>query len=331
MSKFDPNAPSSSQEGIYGLPFSYEEAALVILPIPFEATTSYMGGTSKAPQKISEVSVQVDLYHPIAPSIWKKGIHLLEEDASVQERNEACKAAVEAYRSSNYQDQVAQSRTRELLESQRRWTYRSSKEILNDGKILGTLGGDHSTPLGSIQACLEKFPHAGILHIDAHYDLRKAYEGFEQSHASIMWNVLDSTELSHLTSVGIRDYCEEEVQMALEDKRIHSFTDHELFSKQANGTTWHQLCKSLVESLPNEVYVSFDIDGLQPDNCPSTGTPVPGGLSYPQACYLLRQVLHSGRRMIGFDLCEVGPQEYDANVGARMLYELGALSLASNN
>jgi agmatinase len=105
-------------------------------------------------------------------------------------------------------------------------------------------------------------------------------------------------------------------------------------SKAFEGTTWAQQCQEIIAHLPEKVYISFDIDGLAADNCPATGTPVPGGLSFNQALYLLEKVVASGRKIVGFDLVEVAPadkqDEWDANVGARMLYKLCGLILKSN-
>ena len=170
-----------------------------------------------------------------------------------------------------------------------------------------------------------------MLHIDAHADLRKAYEGFTYSHASIMYNALqEAPGIGALVQVGIRDFCDEELETARADKRVVQFPDHELAAAGFAGETWQQVCNRIVETLPKQVYVSFDIDGLSPDNCPHTGTPVPGGLSFREAVYLLVTVVESGREIVGFDLCEVAPsheEEWDANVGARILYKLCNLAL----
>lgn len=134
--------------------------------------------------------------------------------------------------------------------------------------------------------------------------------------------------------VGIRDYCDEEVALAESEERVVQFSDHSLATAKFEGTTWAAQCEKIVSSLPQRVYVSFDIDGLSPDNCPHTGTPVPGGLGFNKAVYLLDSVVRSGRRIVGFDLVEVAPSgegdEWDANVGARMLFKLCGLILKSN-
>ena len=213
------------------------------------------------------------------------------------------------------------------------YVYGEAKRWLDAGKKVGVVGGDHSVPLGLIRAVAGRYPGVGILHVDAHADLREAYEGFTYSHASIMYNALhEAPGVGALVQVGIRDFCDEELEVARADERVVQFTDYELAAAQFEGETWRTVCDRIVAALPRQVYVSFDIDGLSPDNCPHTGTPVPGGLSFREAVYLLAAVVESGREIVGFDLCEVGPSrdgEWDANVGARVLYKLCNLTLKS--
>ena len=200
---------------------------------------------------------------------------------------------------------------------------------------MALLGGDHSTPLGLLQALAEKHPQFGILQIDAHFDLRKAFEGFTHSHASIMYNALDLPQVHKLVQVGIRDYCQEEVDVVAQyPGRIHCFYDRDLRRSVLHGENWWTICKRIVHSLPKEVYISFDIDGLDPSLCPNTGTPVPGGLQWEEVLMLLETIVESGRKIIGFDLVEVSgatENEWDAIIGARMLFKLCNLTMASQN
>ena len=211
------------------------------------------------------------------------------------------------------------------------WVYSQAKKILADHKIPAVIGGDHSTPYGLIKAILEKNPDTGVLHIDAHADLRISYQDFTHSHASIMHNVMS---LAHapisLVQVGIRDFCEEEYNRIVHDARIHTFFGPQLEDSLFEGIPWTNICRQICAKLPPKVYVSFDIDGLSPLFCPGTGTPVPGGISFAQARYLLKTLAQSNRDIIGFDLNEVAPSpqgEWDGNVGARMLYQLCGAAL----
>ena len=204
---------------------------------------------------------------------------------------------------------------------------------LAQGKLVGLVGGDHSTPYGLVQALGERGEGFGILHIDAHCDLRRAYEGFEYSHASIMYNVLrDVPQAERIVEVGVRDYCDAEAELARSSERIRMFDDTQLSAAAFEGETWGATCRRIVAELPERVYVSFDIDGLSVEYCPHTGTPVAGGLTFNQAVYLLHETVRSGRRIIGFDVVEVVPRpgsSIDASTGARILYKLCGLTLKS--
>jgi agmatinase len=217
----------------------------------------------------------------------------------------------------------------QACEAMNQWVYSQTLELLAGGKRIGLVGGDHSIPLGYIRALTEQAPEFGILHIDAHADLRQAYQGFTYSHASIMYNVLQLPQVTRLVQVGIRDVCEAEVALiqAAGDRVVPHYDTH-LKENRYAGVPWQYQCQTIVAALPERVYVSFDIDGLDPKLCPHTGTPVPGGLELAEVFYLLRQVVASGRQIIGFDLSEVGNGEWDGNVGARVIYKLSSLMTA---
>jgi agmatinase len=214
------------------------------------------------------------------------------------------------------------------------WVYEQTRDLLAKGKLVGLLGGDHSSPLGYYKAIAEKYGDFGILQIDAHLDLRESYEGFKYSHASIMYNALkEIPELKKLVQVGVRDYGDNELRLVTDSEmRIVSFFDRDIKNRLFEGENWQMIADEIVEHLPQNVYISFDIDGLDPKLCPNTGTPVMGGLESEQAFYIMRKIVKTGRRLIGFDLVEVGisNKEWDENVGARILYKLSNLLLASN-
>lgn len=339
MKEFDPNAAASQDSGIFGLPFSVAEARLVILPVPWEVTTSYGGGTSQGPQAIYQASKQVDLYDIDLGNFFEAGIAMLQESPEIIQWNElgrqAAQKIIEVGGGENDPQLAGALQTvNGYSEKLNHYVYTQTKQLLAQGKRVGILGGDHSTPFGAIQAFLEKYPQMGILHFDAHADMRKAYEGFEHSHASIMYNVIAKTALKKLVQVGIRDFCEEEFLFIKENpERVATFFDSTIYDQRMGGQGWDEICEKIIAHLPKEVYVSFDIDGLDPRFCPHTGTPVPGGLDLREALYLIKKVAQSGRKIIGFDLNEVSPgtgnpestdssTEWDANVGARLLYKL---------
>jgi agmatinase len=214
------------------------------------------------------------------------------------------------------------------------WVYEQTKDLLDAGKLVALLGGDHSTPLGYFKAIAEKHGDFGILQIDAHCDLRVAYENFKYSHASVMYNALEEIpQLKKLVQVGIRDYCEEEWNYIENNKeRIATFFDKDIKERQYGGNTWQSIADDIVSNLPQKVFISFDIDGLDPKLCPHTGTPVQGGFETEQIFYLFKKVLQSGRELVGFDLNEVGvsQDEWDENVGARCLFKLCSMLVAAN-
>ena len=333
IKSFDPNGVGQKTANIFGLPFSCEEADIVIVPVPWEVTVSYHSGTAEGPEAILGASPQIDYYHPDFPDLWKKGVAMDTIPAHWQRESNRLRKLATGY----IQALENGSRPEEdpnLLGIQQEinlagkqlneWVKNQTTEWLNKGKIVGLLGGDHSTPLGFMEALAAKHSSFGILQIDAHMDLRKAYEGFSYSHASVMYNALKLKQLEKLVQVGIRDYCEAEVRIAESNERIHVFADKNIQDSLMEGGRWELICVEIIEKLPEHVYISFDIDGLNPALCPSTGTPVPGGLQFEQALYLIEKVVKSGRKIIGFDLVEVspGPNEWDETIGARLLWQL---------
>jgi len=339
---FDPNAAADSDAGIFGLPFTPEESAIVFLPVPWEATTSYGGGTAGGPAAILNASLQVDLFHRHVLRPYTAGMAMLDESAEVRAWNDEARPLarniIDVGGRVTQESHLAPDlrRVNELSAMLNEWVRQESAHVLASGKIVALVGGDHSTPFGMIQAAGEAFGGFDILQFDAHCDFRAAYEGFEFSHASIMHNVM--TRLPHvrkITQVGIRDFCEEEIEFAesLGD-RCAIFFDDEIAARSYRGEKWDATCEEIVGGLGQDVWISFDIDGLLASLCPNTGTPTPGGLDFNQAVYLIERVVRSGRRLVGFDLNEVSPDatganEWDANVGARMLYSLAAWTLAS--
>ncbi|MBX7097903.1 MAG: agmatinase family protein [Myxococcaceae bacterium] len=334
---FDPNAAASPDSGVFGLPHSPDEAQVVLLPVPFEATTSYGGGTADGPAAILEASKQVDLFDLETGSPYEKGIAMLEISALVRGWNDEAKALaapIIAQGGSIAGDPVL-GQVDALCAQMNAYVHGAASAWLAQDKLVGLVGGDHSTPFGCIQAHAEKYPGMGVLHLDAHADLRDAYGGFTWSHASIMFNVLRRIpQVSKIVQVGIRDFGEAEHALIRgETRRLRTFFDSQLARAKLGGTPFHDLATQIVADLPKEVYLSFDIDGLDPTLCPHTGTPVPGGLTWHEVNRLVATVVESGRTIVGFDVNEVAPgpdgDEWDANVGARLLYKLIGWALKS--
>ncbi|SNS15311.1 agmatinase [Belliella buryatensis] len=341
IEKFDPNGISTN-ESLFGLPFDESTADLIIIPVPWEVTVSYSPGTAIGPKAIMNASLQVDLFQDDIKDAWKMGIHMLPIPEEIKEKSDNFRILA-----ANYIDWLSQGSPNVELErfaavpglinkaceEMNEWVYEQAKKYREQGKLVALLGGDHSTPLGLIKALADEHDNFGILQIDAHADLRVSYENFDYSHASIAYNALKLPQVSKLVQVGIRDYCEAEAIMAKENNRITTFYDKDIKKEGYEGKAWKIICDEIVDQLPQEVYVTIDIDGFDPKLCPNTGTPVAGGFELEQIMYLMKEVVKSGRKLIGFDLVEVAPgaegDEWDGNVGARVLYRMANLYGAS--
>ncbi|HWY38239.1 MAG TPA: agmatinase family protein [Bacteroidia bacterium] len=338
IKNFNPNDIGNTKAGMYGLPFTQDECQVQIIPVPWEVTVSYGGGTAQGPYAVLDASYQVDLYDPFVPNAWHFGIFFddLEEAISFKSYTLRLKAEkyIEQLSKGKAPDKKVIDEVNEECRKMNAWVKEKCLHFLNKDKTIGLLGGDHSTPLGMMQALAEKFGDFGILQIDAHADLRNAYEGFEFSHASIMFNALKIKEVKKLVQVGIRDYCDEELHLTNHSKgRIHTFFDRDIKQAQYAGESWVSMCDKIIAALPEKVYLSFDIDGLDPKLCPHTGTPVAGGFETEQVLMLLEKVVKAGKKIIAFDLNEVSPgpkgDDWDANVAARLLYRIANLAAHS--
>ena len=337
---FDPDAAATG-DGLFGLDTKPEDAAIVVIPVPFDATTSYRPGTAKGPGHVLEASVQVDLEDLQFGAIWKHGLTMLPVPKAIAALSLSARAAAEPVIQAggavagNRRHAAAIAKVNAASEKVQEHVSREACRVLDRGAIPAVLGGDHASPYGLIAELAKRHPGLGILQIDAHADLRDAFEGFAWSHASIFHNVMTRLpDVGRLVQVGIRDVGAREIEFVERSRgRVRAFYDQRLRDRQFAGTSWSTLCREIVKALPREVYISFDIDGLSPELCPHTGTPVPGGLSFAETCHLLDVLATSGRRVVGFDLCEVAPGprgvDWDGSVGARVLYKLMGAALRS--
>jgi len=346
---FDPNAAAAPGSGIFGLPSgdrAYDRSAkIAFLPIPWEVTTSYGGGTAQGPAAILEASHQVDLFDLDVFRPYEAGFAMRPlNDAGYRKilaLNTKTKPLAERARKGRGKPADAlKKKVNAAGTALNAWVHAETRAILAQKQIPALIGGDHSTPFGAFQAVAEGHGPFGILHFDAHSDTRASYEGFDWSHASIMRNALDRIpQITSLVQVGIRDFCEEEYEYTRsQPKRVHVHYDSALARAKQSGRSWNDLMAEILRPLPNSVWISFDIDGLDPRFCPHTGTPVPGGLDFSEATGLIGALARSGRKIVGFDLNEVAPapsrkgqhgDEWDANVAARLLYKMAAWTLHS--
>ena len=285
----------------------------------------------------------VDIFDEESGNAWREGIFMRHPDRKVLMKSDYLRKEAELYINYISKGEEVEKNTfmckslKEINEgsaNMNKWVYEQTSSLLKDDKLVVLLGGDHSVPLGYLKAIAEKYGDFGILQIDAHCDLRKAYENFDFSHASIMHNALrDIPEITKLVQLGVRDYSEEEFKYIQEsNQRVVAYFDRDIKEKLFEGQTWRSIVDEIVQQLPACVYVSFDVDGLDPKLCPHTGTPVNGGFEIEQILYLIKKIIASGRKFIGFDLDEIaiGESNFDANVGARILWKLCNTLVAAN-
>ena len=344
LSSYDPNYVSNPNNNIFGLPSNEEDSKLIIIPVPWEVTVSYGSGTARACDAVFKASMQVDLFDPEFPDVWKQGFFMRSTDKKILMKSDYLRKEAELYidyiaEGSDVNDNQFMTKTlREVNEGSvylNNWVHEQTKSLLEKNKLVGLLGGDHSVPLGFYKAIAEKYESFGILQIDAHCDLREAYESFNYSHASIMYNTLkEISQVERLIQVGVRDYGADEWNYIKESNyRVITYFDKEIKSRIYEGENWKKISQEIVSKLPQNVFISFDIDGLDRKLCPFTGTPVPGGFELDQVFYLFNTLLKSGKKIVGFDLNEVGiggDTDWDANVGARVLFKLCNLLVTSN-
>lgn len=273
---------------------SYENSRIVVLPVPYEYTTSYGHGAAKGPEAIIEASHYVEFYDEEFNSeiCFDYGI------ATLYPLNFHGKKDEEALK---------------IIE-------KTVDELLDDNKIVVTLGGEHTISIAPIKSHFKKYPDMCILHFDAHSDLRESYEDNPYSHASFMARVAEFFETNKITQVGIRAQCKEEAEFIKQNK-INTFYAWQI-RRRKFGENWQ---KAVVDTLSENVYVTFDVDCFDPAIMPSTGTPEPNGLSYDEVLDILDEMLRQGKKIIGFDVVEFAPIEglHHPNLtAARLTYKL---------
>jgi agmatinase len=327
---YNPNTESLDNGQFAALNACPRSSDIILFPTPWEATVSYREGTIKAPELIRLASLQLDLFDRKYKKInvdgriyWDQSFFDSIYDLALITRSLVlCKVESDC----NLDTVVSCALREQILTNCVKFNemvYNHSSAALKEGKVVGLVGGDHSIPYGQMKAIGEVFPSFGILHVDAHHDLRPYFQGFKYSHGSIFHNVLGSIQsLQSLVQVGIRDYCKKEYLLAKAHPKITTFYDVDISERMFSGlNNWGQIVDNIIDTLPEHVYISLDMDGLTIENTLSTGTPVPGGLSYAQVRYLINEV-SSRRKIIGFDVVECGPSEIDAIVAMRLIFQL---------
>lgn len=242
----------------------YTESDIVILPVPFDGTSTWIKGADKGPMAIFEASANMELYDiETGTMVYKRGIHTTPAiDASLSE--EMVKRVED-----------------------------SILKVLDDQKFPVIVGGEHSVSIGAFKAFGKRYKNLTILHLDAHSDLRQAYEGSPLNHACVMAR---AREITDITQVGIRSMCEIE-KPYMDINRV-------FFAREIRDSD--QWIPKILGTLSENVYITLDLDVFDPGIMPSTGTPEPDGLHYHQVLQLLSAVTHS-RNVVGFDVVELCP------------------------
>lgn len=261
----------------------YNTSKIVLIPVPYDGTSTYVKGADKGPQAIIDASDSIENFDIETNSeVYHLGIHT---DTPIME-NASPELMVEA-------------------------VYKRVHMHINKDKFVGLIGGEHSVSCGSIQAHAKNFPNMSVLQIDAHADLREDYHGSKFNHACVMRR---AQEFCEVVQVGIRSVCSEEKEFIQKDKIFYA---HQLWQ----NNFW---IEDVINTLNENVYLTIDLDGLDPSIMPSTGTPEPGGLSWWQLLSLI-DLLSKRKNIVGFDVVELcpNPNEKSSDVlAAKLIYKI---------
>jgi agmatinase len=263
--------------------YSYPESAIVIIPVPYDETSTWMKGADTGPEAIMQASVNLEFYDPeTRTEVHKKGIYTLEPLME--------KSSPEA-----------------LVDS----VFKEVMSLLKENKFPVLIGGNHTVSIGSIRAFSKFYEDLSVLQLDAHTDLRDEYEGSSFNHACVMARAMETCKT---TQVGIRSMAAEEITLA---GRSSIFFAHDLYYDKG-------LYDKAIESLNRDVYITFDLDVLDPSIMPSTGTPEPGGPHYFEIMHFIRKVAER-KNIVGFDVVELCPSPVNKMpdfVAAKIVYQL---------
>jgi agmatinase len=249
-------------------PPDFDKAGIVVLPLCYEQAPSYGSGSHKGPYHILKASEQLESMDEETFINWSEfPIHTLSP----------------LFPEGSPEEAVMEMKT-------------AAERVFKAGKFLLSLGGDHAITIGPVMAAKEMYPQIGVLQIDAHADLRQQWNGSSYNHACVMRRLADDVK-TPFVQVGIRSFSSEEAQL-IRERGYKPFYAHEI---DPHDDSW---IDRVVEALPEMVYITLDLDGLDPSVIPGTGTPEPGGLSYRQVVHLIKRV-GSARKVVAADINEL--------------------------
>ena len=277
-----------------GIPQEYGNlptSKIVLIPVPYDGTSTWQKGADKGPQAFLEASENMELYDIETDSeVYKEGVYL----ADAITENSSPEAMVEA-------------------------VHQETKKYINRNKFVTVFGGEHSVSIGTIRAFNECFNNISVLHIDAHADLRKEYEGSTCNHACAVY---EANENTNLVQVGIRS-------MDVSEKRVMNLDKVFFAHDMAVNEDWMD---DVLDQLTGNVFITFDLDALDPSIMPSTGTPEPGGLLYYETLEFLKKVF-TERNVVGFDMVELCPNSQEKSsdfLAAKLYYKMLSYKFSSN-
>lgn len=278
-----------------GIPDQYaklETAKVVLIPVPYDGTSTWQKGADKGPEAFLNASENMELYDIETDSeVYKNGIYLA--DAVLE--NATPESMVEA-------------------------VHETTKKYINKNKFVTIFGGEHSVSIGTIRAFNECFNNLTVLHIDAHADLRKEYEGSSCNHACAVY---EASQTTNLVQVGIRSMDISEKTVMQPDK---TFFAHDM----ATNDYWME---DVIDQLTGNVFITFDLDAIDPSLMPSTGTPEPGGLFWYETLEFLKKVFEA-KNVVGFDIVELCPNTQDKSsdfLAAKLYYKMLSYKFLSND
>jgi len=293
---------------IFSTNSTFDDSRIIFIPVPW-CTKKEHFFVKDGPIEILKASHKLNFCDPLLKELYECGMYMLSGD-----------------------EQIYISTTDTLNDIDLK-VYAKTKQILNSKKQVGIVGGSQAVITGAIKAISEKYINFGILQLDAHLNMKKSINEYDED--SIFRKIIEyCPTIKKITSVGVRDYSFNEIFYVKSRELLccEIFFDETLCSAEFNGIPWNTQCFDIVSSLPKHVWISFDIDVLDPSLCPNTSKPVPGGLTYNKAIRILKYLVNYGHTIIGFDLCNVArcDKGLDARVGAKILYELACSLLISN-
>ncbi|MFA5995086.1 MAG: agmatinase [Patescibacteria group bacterium] len=264
---------------------AYPAAKVVIIPVAYDGTASYLKGTAQGPRAIMDASRYMELYdEELNGSVFEQGIHTTETIAGLEQPEDASAQL-----------------------------YLAAKTVLADNKFPVIFGGEHSISVGAVKALKEQYSDLSVLQIDAHSDLREEYEGSRYNHACALARIRDYCPA---VQIGIRAQCVEEAEI-IKQKKYPVFYAKDI----VDNDNWHEVA---INKLSKHVYVTIDVDGFDPSIIPATGTPEPGGLLWYPTLKFLRK-LFKQKEIVGFDVVELAPHEHSQPsdfLVAKLVYKL---------